>query len=305
MSVLMTTPTVHELGGVVDVLRGWQHDGGPMHLHPGDVGWHSMKGAAATAAALRTWSRAGTALAVGLLDGPELLRLAVDPGLRDDEVAHAIAADLDDPARGVLGEGTAAVEARGARRVSERLAEYGWLPDELWTPFHRDLSAPVREVGVRVETVDPGSADGWLAVHWSAFRGTPSTQEERRPFVDRWRDMAGGPAYAEARSLVARDAHGDAVAAATVWSAGPGRPGLLEPLGVHRDHRGRGHGTAMALAAAAALRELGSSSAIVCAESSNVGAVSTYAAAGFTAHDEVADLRRSDRPPLAERPGEL
>ncbi|MFJ7779052.1 hypothetical protein [Streptomyces yangpuensis] len=35
----------------------------------------------------------------------------------------------------------------------------------------------------------------------------------------------------------------------TVWSGGPGRPGLLEPMGVHREHRRRGHGTAVAVAA--------------------------------------------------------
>ena len=63
-------------------------------------------------------------------------------------------------------------------------------------------------------------------------------------------------------------------------------------MGVHRDHRGRGYGTAVSLAAAAALRELGSSRAVVCAESSNLGAMSTYAAAGFVAQQPVADLRR-------------
>jgi hypothetical protein len=48
----------------------------------------------------------------------------------------------------------------------------------------------------------------------------------------------------------------------------------------------------MARAAAAVLREMGSSSAIVCAESSNTGAVATYLAAGFSADVEVTDWRR-------------
>ena len=63
-------------------------------------------------------------------------------------------------------------------------------------------------------------------------------------------------------------------------------------MGVHRDHRVRGFGTAITIAGAAALRELGSSSALVCTPSSNVGAVATYRAAGFEALPEVYDQRR-------------
>jgi len=99
--------------------------------------------------------------------------------------------------------------------------------------------------------------------------------------------MAGGVPYADARCLVAYDGRGDAVAAATVWSAGPGRPGLVEPLGVHREHRPLGHGTAIAVAAAAALRGRGSSSAIVCTPSRNAGAIATYEAAGFRRLPEI------------------
>lgn len=72
----------------------------------------------------------------------------------------------------------------------------------------------------------------------------------------------------------------------------PGRPGLLEPVGVHRDHRGRGYGRALTVAAAAALRELGSSSALVCTPSSNVGAVAAYRSAGFQDLPEVHDRVR-------------
>jgi GNAT superfamily N-acetyltransferase len=64
-------------------------------------------------------------------------------------------------------------------------------------------------------------------------------------------------AYADARCLVAYDDQDNAVAAVTVWSAGPGKPGLLEPMGVHQDHRGHRYGTAISVAAAAALQQLG------------------------------------------------
>lgn len=78
-----------------------------------------------------------------------------------------------------------------------------------------------------------------------------------------------------------------------MWTAGAGRPGLIEPMGVHQEHRGHGYGTVVTTAAAAALREMGCSSAIVCAEASNMGAVSTYVAAGFAAHPDVCDYARA------------
>ena len=107
-----------------------------------------------------------------------------------------------------------------------------------------------------------------------------------------WHAMAAAPPYAQARCLVGYDDSGAAVAGVTVWSAGSGRPGLLEPLGVHEDHRGHGYGTAISVAAAAALREMGASSATVCTPSSNVGAVAAYASAGFQRLPDVTDFRR-------------
>jgi ribosomal protein S18 acetylase RimI-like enzyme len=95
-----------------------------------------------------------------------------------------------------------------------------------------------------------------------------------------------------AYALVAYDDQCNAVAAVTVWSAGRGKPGLLEPMGVHRDHRGHGYGKAITVAAAAALQDLGSSSAIVCTPSVNIGGVATYKAAGFQQLPEVRDRYR-------------
>jgi predicted GNAT family acetyltransferase len=104
--------------------------------------------------------------------------------------------------------------------------------------------------------------------------------------------MASGVAYSDARCLLAFDADSNAVAAITVWSAGQGRPGLIEPMGVHRDYRGHGYATAITRAGAAALRELGSFSAVVCTSSDNVAAVAAYKSAGFRALPEVRDWRR-------------
>ncbi|MGB3685038.1 MAG: hypothetical protein WA991_04335 [Ornithinimicrobium sp.] len=122
MGTVLNTPRAEELGEVAASLRGWQYDDGPLHLAPGDLGWYSSRGAAATAAAIRTWSRGQKIFAVGLLDGPQLLRMAVDPESRDDEeLARQIVADVNDPLRGVLDAGVADAEARGATKLARLL----------------------------------------------------------------------------------------------------------------------------------------------------------------------------------------
>ncbi|WDT52893.1 GNAT family N-acetyltransferase [Streptomyces sp. G7(2002)] len=286
MAIALGKPGVDGLGEAVGVLREWQYDGAPMQLHPGDLGWFWRLGAEATAAAVRTWSRDGQILAVGLLDGPGLLRLTIAPDAqRDTELARQLVDDVTEPARGVLPEGKVNIEAQTGALVQDLLFEDGWNADEPWTPLRRDLREPVKDPGVRIEVVGPKQAHVFAAVHRAAFDGSRFTDE-------RWHAMAAGLPYADARCLVAYDDQGDAVAAVTVWPAGPGRPGLLEPMGVHREHRRHGYGKAITVAAAAALQELGSSSANVCTPSSNAGAVATYRSAGFQQRPEVRDQYR-------------
>ncbi|MEV5596099.1 GNAT family N-acetyltransferase [Streptomyces sp. NPDC052496] len=283
MRTLRGTPGTDGLSGVVGALREWQHNSAPVQLHPGDLGWFWRFGAQTTAAAVRTWSRDERILAVGLLDGPRLLRLAIAPDAqRDEELARQLAADATAPERGVLPEGKADVEAPMGTRAHELLREYGWSVGEPWTPLRRDLTEPVPDPGVRIEVTGPRQAAVRSAVQRAAF-GSPVFTAER------WRAMAAGPPYADGRCLVAYDGRGDAVAAVTVWSAGPGKPGLLEPMGVHPEHRGRGHGTAITVAAAAALQRLGSSNALVCTPSANTGAVAPYLSAGFQPLPETHD----------------
>jgi GNAT superfamily N-acetyltransferase len=287
MSIVLSTPEVDRLSEVVRVLREWQYDGAPVPLHPGDVGWYWRFGAEATAAALRTWSRDGQILAVGLLDGPEVLRLAIAPDAQDDEeVAQQMVADVTQPERGVLPDGNVDIEARSGALFRGLLLDDGWAAEEPWTPLRRDLAEPVEDCGVRIEVTGPEQAGVRAAVQCAAFDGSTFTDE-------RWHAMAAGLPYTDARCLVAYDSEDTAVAAATVWTAGAGRPGLLEPMGVHRDHRGHGYGRAITVAAAAALQELGSSSATVCTPSSNVGAVATYRSADFQQLPDVRDLHRS------------
>ncbi|SDJ82182.1 Acetyltransferase (GNAT) domain-containing protein [Lentzea albidocapillata subsp. violacea] len=273
------------LDEAVHALREWQHDDLPFQLHPGDLGWYWRFGAEATAAAVRTWRSDGRIVAVGLLDGADLLRFTIAPDARaDEDLARRLADDICTPERGVLPAGTVYVESPRGTRFQELMFKRGWQSDEPWTPLRRDLGAPVADPGVRIEVIGADQAAVHAGVIRASFEKSTFTEE-------RWHAMAAGSPYADARCLVAFDGE-DAAAAVTVWSAGPGRPGLIEPMGVHHDHRGKGFGRAITVGAASALRELGSSSALVCTPSSNAGAVATYRAAGFDQLPEVHDQRR-------------
>lgn len=279
----MDTPTVDGTDEVLRALQQWQHDGGPVQLHPGDVGWNVRFGADATAAALRTWRRDGRILAVGMVDSPGVVRFGVAPEAADD---HDLALEIhDDLERHVLPDGEAAVEVRFGPALQQRLRDDGWVDDALWTPLVRDLAAPVEDCGLRIEVAGPEHVTDRVAVQRAAFPNSTFTEAA-------WQEMAAADAYTDARCLVAYDRNDDAVAVATVWSAGRGRPGLLEPVGVHRDHRGHRHGTAISLAAAAALQQMGASTATVCTPSANAAAVATYASAGYERGAPVPDLRR-------------
>ncbi|GMA33011.1 GNAT family N-acetyltransferase [Litorihabitans aurantiacus] len=295
MTTTLATPTASQLPAVVATLATWQRDGLPVQLHPGDLGWAWQLGADALAARVRTWhDGAGLLAAVGFLDGDTVLRLGLDPDRSDDEeLADAVAHDLVDPGRGVLPDGEAAVEARLGAALHAWLVAHGWVDDEPWTPLVLDLAtAPEVPASIAVEVVDGGDRDAVdlaVATHASGFERSRFTRE-------RWGAMAAGPAFAGARCLLARAVSGpragDAVATTIVWSAGPGRPGLIEPLSVSRDHRGHGYGRALTVAAASHLRAMGASGVSVATPSDNAGAVATYRSAGMRELASVRDLRR-------------
>ena len=277
-----TTPGPGDLPELVEELARWQPVGGSTgQLHPGDLGWYQRFGEQQAADAVRVWSDDGRPVAIGMLDEPDLLRLAFAPdALTDPDLAAELAGDLDD----VLVAGRAYVEAPADAAL--RTALDGWLADDPWVPLHRDLTDPVEEPpGLQVERVDAAGAAERVAVQRGAFDGSTFTEE-------RWHAMAAGRAYRDAVCLVGRDDDGNPVAAITVWSAGPGRPGLIEPMGVHRGARGHGYGRSITIAGAAALRELGASGAGVATSAANTGAVATYASAGFVRRPETRDLVR-------------
>ena len=263
MSITLQPATPALLDEVIEAVALWQEEGAPVQLHPGDLGWAWRFGAQALADEVRVWRRDGQILAAGMVDGKEgLIRMAIAPSVDDDEAfAAQLLADLSDPGRGVLPAGRGSVEARFGAAFRDQLHRSGWVADEPWTPLRRDLTSPVGDSGLRIEVLDADHIDDRImqdrvAVNRASFPNSTFTPE-------RWRSMAASSAYRRARCLVGYDRDGTAVAATTVWSAGNGRPGLIEPLGAHRDHRGHGYGRAITVAAAAALQELGSSSATV------------------------------------------
>ena len=283
---MVTTPGPESLADIIDEMRTWAYDPDLAPLHVGDLGWNQQFGAPALAAALRIWRRDDRLAAVGLLDEPDLLRLVVAPARRRDEsFIHQLVADIGAGDGRVLPPGEVAVEARFDGPLHDLLKTQGWYDDEPWTPLVRDLSDVVPEHHLRIEEVGADRIADRLVVHHSAFDRTTFTAE-------RWDAVTRGPAYSDARSLLGYVDHDVAVAMVTVWATGSGGPGELEPMGVRRDHRGRGHGRAICLAAADELREMGASHAFVSTPSSNVGAVATYRAAGYDEKPQVRDLRR-------------
>lgn len=192
---------------------------------------------------------------------------------------------LSDPQRGILNDGEVFVEVPNGALIRDALLETGWQLGEEWTPLTRDLGAAVEEPGLRIDVVGPDQLADRVAVGRASFDNSTFCDEQ-------WHSMAGGAAYADARCLVGYGEADTAVAMVTVWSAGEGKPGLIEPLGVHRDHRGHGYGRSICYAAAAALQRMGSSSVQVCTPSSNVVAVAAYVSAGFEKMPLRRDLRR-------------
>ncbi len=223
-------------------------------------------------------------MAIGFVDDGPLIRMAIAPSAdHDEELAQALVHDLEDPTRGILDAHKLIVEARFGTAFRSLLRSHGWVDDDPWTPLVRDLSDPVESSGLRVEIVGPERVDERVAVQRASFDRSTFTAEL-------WNEMSQFSAYQQARCLVGYDGQANVVAGVTVWSAGPGPPGLLEPMGVHRDHRGHGYGTAISVAAAAALRNMGASSALVATKNSNEGAVATYASAGFRRMPDVTDF---------------
>jgi hypothetical protein len=64
-----------------------------------------------------------------------------------------MALDITQPERGVLPDGSAYVETRSGDLLRQQLIDQGWSSGDTWTSLRLDLSEPVEDSGLRVETV--------------------------------------------------------------------------------------------------------------------------------------------------------
>ena len=251
---------------------GWQ-------LHAGDVGWHLRLDDDVVDGSLLQVRDGGVLVAVGLLDGPAMVRLALDPDrLLDGGLAAAVADAVEDRL-GRPGSAEAYVDGPAAGRWRAELAGRGWDLDlDPWVHLWRPLGAA--DAGEQVPGVAPVSgpvdvADR-VAVQRSAFENSTFTEA-------RWAQMTGSTAYDPRLDLLARDEAGIPVAALTAWTAGEGRCALVEPMATAAGHTRQGHGRRLLQGAAAALARAGASGVAVWTPASNEAAVAAYRSAGFSA----------------------
>lgn len=88
MSITLETPTPSSLDEVAEAVAAWQHDGAPVQLHPGDLGWHWRLGAEDLAGSVRLWRYDGRILAVGVVDSSGLIRMAIAPKADQTITSH-------------------------------------------------------------------------------------------------------------------------------------------------------------------------------------------------------------------------
>ena len=262
-----------ELDELVGTLCTWETPSGyPLGLHVGDVGWHARLPDEQLAGTVRVLEQDGVAVAAGLFE-PGLARPRLAPGYETDAVVCVALADEieTDPGEQVWSD------AAPGSLLRTTLSARGWTLDpEPWVALYRPLSAADTDLGDALVCPVQGVHDvsDRVAVQRSAFEGSTFT-------VGAWQRMSATAAYDPALDLLARDSDGEPVAAATGWSAGPGRCGILEPVGTSPEHRGKGHGRRVVLAALGALARIGASGVTVHTPADNRTAVAAYEACGL------------------------
>ena len=251
-----------ETGPALRALSEWTPVDAPGGgVHPGDLGWQMRF----DKAEFLLWTDGGTPVAAGFFDD-HVLRVTTAPGADRGALAADVEDLLDHPGDGCDG-----------------LPIAGWPthPDEAWLV----MSWAPRPVSSRAELVDTANAADRVLVQRSAFANSTFT-------VDRWQTMKRSPAGDLAVDTLVRTSAGEPAAAATGWFAGAGRCGLLEPVGTHPDHRGRGYGRDAILGACQALADRGASAVAVVPRSNNEAGVALYRSAGFTVVRETRDWVR-------------
>jgi ribosomal protein S18 acetylase RimI-like enzyme len=244
----------------LDAIAGWI-PAGPYTgaLHPGDIGW-ALRFDDLT---VQMWLDDGEPVAVGFADGP-VSRIALAPGFDGLDLEPELLRWCD------------GIDALAGRP--------GWTidPGEPWLHLGKELT-PV--TGDHPD-LDPADAADRVAVQRSAFERSTFT-------LERWKTMRASPAGPSCVEVLVRTPPGEPAAAVTGWLAVPGRCALIEPMGTHPAHRGKGYGRQALLAICDALASRAASAVSVLTPSTNVAAVALYRSAGFTVTGERRDSRRA------------
>lgn len=274
MTVALGRVPVSAAGELIDALKEWAPSGCYVAgLHAGDIGWRLRLADDSDGGLIAV--RDGTELVAVLLeDSPTVLRPAVRPDrLHDIAVASALLRHVQ-----TLPQNKAAyVDAASASALRSLLSGAGWQLDaDHWAVLYRPLSEADGHLDDPLCTTLRTDADiaDRVAVQRAAFAGSTFT-------VARWHRMAAGPGFDSAYEYLRRLPDGTPVAAATGWSAGPGKCAILEPVGADPTHAGAGHGKAVSLAVIGALARGAASGVTVQTPASNVAAVRTYESCGL------------------------
>jgi ribosomal protein S18 acetylase RimI-like enzyme len=275
----------------VAALVAWASRHGPAtSLHAGDVGWHLRHDDADLEETIVVVRDGSEVTAVALVESSGL-RPTLRPDRADDApvaaAVGAVAQSLAERAADSSAPSDVFCDTPTHSALRAWLVARGWgIDPDPWVVLYRPLSQADADLGDRLAAAVATDDDvrDRVAVQFNAFQHSTFT-------LHRWHQMAAGPAYRRDLDLVRRDEHGVAVAGATAWAAEPGRVGILEPVGTHRDHVGRGHGRAVTLAAVGALARTGASGVTVQTPLSNTAAVRAYASCGLRTIDHLRSLR--------------
>jgi GNAT superfamily N-acetyltransferase len=276
-----------DAGELVAALMDWEAPGGyAPALHPGDVGWFLRLDDAAVSGGLHAWRDGdGALVAAAIIDADGDLRVALPPASLGN---RAIAESLVEVAESFGSDRERFAEAPYGSVFRAGLLTAGWeLDPDPWYALHRPLTDVPDFPADPLSAPPSGSLDvtDRVAVQRAAFAGSTFTEAA-------WHRMAAGPGFDPRLEMLTRDELGAPVAAATGWSAGRGRCAILEPVGTHRDHTGRGHGRRCVLAVVAALAHAGASGVTVHTPASNAAAVALYRSCGLLPIAVVEGMRK-------------
>lgn len=164
-------------------------------------------------------------------------------------------------------------------RRKQLLLELGWTAAcEAEYVYNRmpleNLPKPVQTTGYHIRPVKGVEEAARVAeVHNASFGSNWTSEEYLR--------MMESPGYCHELEFIAESDTGAFAGFTLTWHDSINKSGLLEPVGVHRDHRRKGLGKALVLHAIHHMKESGLEYAIVMNEMANKAALNLYRSCGF------------------------